>query len=137
MNVCVNVSYSEGGFLSSFRLVNFSLDTLKLCCWVYIFFPFLNTQFICIKGWEIVFLFFSYSKLGEGNGNPLQYSCQEIPWTEEPSRLQSMGSQRVRHDWAGVSETKVLGEPPETTAPWKSKLKLSSSNELMIFHFND
>ena len=23
---------------------------------------------------------------------------QEIPWTEEPGRLQSMGSQRVRHD---------------------------------------
>ena len=23
-----------------------------------------------------------------------------IPWMEEPSRLQSMGSQRVRHDWA-------------------------------------
>ena len=23
-----------------------------------------------------------------------------IPWTEEPGRLQSMGSQRVRHDWA-------------------------------------
>ena len=23
-----------------------------------------------------------------------------IPWTEEPCRLQSMGSQRVRHDWA-------------------------------------
>ena len=22
-----------------------------------------------------------------------------IPWTEEPGRLQSMGSQRVRHDW--------------------------------------
>ena len=22
-----------------------------------------------------------------------------IPWTEEPSRLQSMGSQRVGHDW--------------------------------------
>ena len=22
----------------------------------------------------------------------------EIPWTEEPRRLQSMGSQRVRHD---------------------------------------
>ena len=22
----------------------------------------------------------------------------KIPWTEEPSRLQSMGSQRVRHD---------------------------------------
>ena len=24
---------------------------------------------------------------GEGNGNPLQYSCLEIPWTEEPGRL--------------------------------------------------
>ena len=35
---------------------------------------------------------------GEGNSNPLQYSCWEIPWTEEPGRLQSMGSQRVRHD---------------------------------------
>ena len=24
----------------------------------------------------------------------------EIPWTEEPDELQSMGSQRVGHDWA-------------------------------------
>ena len=24
----------------------------------------------------------------------------KVPWTEEPSRLQSMGSQRVGHDWA-------------------------------------
>ena len=24
----------------------------------------------------------------------------KIPWTEEPGRLQSMGLQRVRHDWA-------------------------------------
>ena len=24
----------------------------------------------------------------------------EIPWTEEPGKLQFMGSQRVRHDWA-------------------------------------
>ena len=35
---------------------------------------------------------------GEGNGNPLQYYCLEIPWTEELGRLQSMGSQRVGHD---------------------------------------
>ena len=35
---------------------------------------------------------------GEGNGNPLQYSCLGNPRTEEPSRLQSMGSQRVRHN---------------------------------------
>ena len=37
--------------------------------------------------------------LGEDNGTPLQYSCLEIPWTEEPGTLQSMGSLRVRHDW--------------------------------------
>ena len=36
--------------------------------------------------------------IGEGNGTPLQYACLEIPWTEEPVRLQSMGSLRVRHD---------------------------------------
>ena len=59
---------------------------------------------------------------GEGKGYPLQYSglensmdCRkelgttgqlslssilawELPWTEEPGRLQSMGWQRVRHD---------------------------------------
>ena len=34
----------------------------------------------------------------EGNGTPLQYSCLENPWTEEPGRLQSMGSQRVGHN---------------------------------------
>ena len=30
---------------------------------------------------------------GGGNGNPLQYSCLEIPWMKEPGRLQCMGSQ--------------------------------------------
>ena len=34
------------------------------------------------------------------NGTPLQFSCLENPWTEEPGRLQSMGSLRVGHDWA-------------------------------------
>ena len=33
-----------------------------------------------------------------GNHNPLWYSCLEIPWMEEPGRLQSIGSQRVGHD---------------------------------------
>ena len=34
----------------------------------------------------------------EGYGNPLQYSCWKIPRTEEPDRLQSLGSQRVGYD---------------------------------------
>ena len=29
--------------------------------------------------------------VGVGNGNPLQYSCWKISWTEEPHGLQSMG----------------------------------------------
>ena len=35
---------------------------------------------------------------GEGNGNPFQSLALELPWTEEPGGLQSMGSQRVGHD---------------------------------------
>ena len=35
---------------------------------------------------------------GEGNDNPLQYSFLENPVEREPGRLQSMGSQRVRHN---------------------------------------
>ena len=34
---------------------------------------------------------------GEGNGNSLQYSFPENPWTEEPSGLWFIGSHRVRH----------------------------------------
>ena len=35
---------------------------------------------------------------GEGNGNPLQYSCLENPMDGGACRLQSMGSQRVGDD---------------------------------------
>ena len=31
----------------------------------------------------------------------------EIPWTEEPGRLQSMGSQRVRHNLATKQEEEM------------------------------
>ena len=39
-----------------------------------------------------------FTPIGEGNGNPLRILARRIPWTEEPGRLQSMGSQRVGHD---------------------------------------
>ena len=35
---------------------------------------------------------------GVGNGNPLQYSCLEN--STGTNGLQSMGLQRVRHDWS-------------------------------------
>ena len=37
------------------------------------------------------------------HGNPLQYSCWRISWTEEPAGLQSIGLQRVRHDWSNLA----------------------------------
>ena len=46
----------------------------------------------------------------------------KIPWTEEPGRLQSMGLQRVRHDWA-TSLHSTLCNPnidarPRKRHPW-------------------
>ena len=50
---------------------------------------------------------------GEWNGNPLQYPARRIPWTEEPSGLQSMGLRRVRHDsgnWAHTHDNAWFGK---------------------------
>ena len=41
---------------------------------------------------------------GEENGSLLQYSCWEIPWSEEPSRLQSKGTPSDRCDLATEHE---------------------------------
>ena len=45
--------------------------------------------------WEIApgvykLLILCVNHIGGGNGNPLQDSCLENPWTEEPGGLQSM-----------------------------------------------
>ena len=44
----------------------------------------------------------------------------KIPWTEEPSRLQSMGSQRVRHDWAAhfCFSLSCIGEGNSNILQW-------------------
>ena len=39
---------------------------------------------------------------GEGNGYPLQYSCLENSWTKEQGGLQSVGLQRVGHNWETI-----------------------------------
>ena len=44
----------------------------------------------------------------EGPGNPLHSSCWEIPWTEEPGGLQSMGLQRVGHDLATKEQEQCI-----------------------------
>ena len=46
---------------------------------------------------------------GEGNGNALQYSYLENPMDRGDCRLQSMGSQRVRHNWVTSLSLSFLG----------------------------
>ena len=50
--------------------------------------PAMQETWVQSLGWE--------DPLEEGMAT---YSMGESPWTEEPGRLQSTGSQRVRHDW--------------------------------------
>ena len=35
----------------------------------------------------------------------------KIPWAEEPGGLQSIGSQRVRHDWLSSSSMSLFSFP--------------------------
>ena len=34
-----------------------------------------------------------------------------IPWTEKPCGLQSIGSQRIRHDWVAFTFTFIISAP--------------------------
>ena len=43
----------------------------------------------------------------------------KIPWIEEPGGLQSMGLQRVRHDWATNTYLDVIKEPVK----WRNGIK--------------
>ena len=45
---------------------------------------------------------------GGGNGNPLQYSCLGNSIDRDPDRLQSIGLQRVIHNWACIHASRSL-----------------------------
>ena len=47
----------------------------------------------------------SKDPLEEGMATHSSTLAQRIPWTEEPGRLPSMGSRRVRHDWNDLAHT--------------------------------
>ena len=46
--------------------------------------------------------------LEEGMATHSSVLAWRIPWTEEPGRLQSTGSQRVRHDWIDLAQALVI-----------------------------
>ena len=52
--------------------------------------PVMQETRVCSLGWE--------DPLEEEMATHSSILAWEIPWTKEPSKLQSMGLQRVRHD---------------------------------------
>ena len=76
---------------------------------------------------------FSLSCIGEGNGNPLQCSCLEIPGTGEPGGLLSMGSHRVRHDWSDLAAAAVHDER-SFPCLWGKKMNSLTNN---VHHFSN
>ena len=57
-----------------------------------------------------------------------------IAWTEEPIMLQSMGSQRVRHDWA-CTHTQVLNkENLGITIPGRSQIRFQKRQRWVPVH---
>ena len=65
-----------------------------LIFWVWLPRWFSGKEFTCQAGDSDSIPGFGRSP-GEGNGNPLQYSCLENHMTEEPGGLQSMGLQEL------------------------------------------
>ena len=59
--------------------------------------------------WEALVWFLVWEDpLEEGIVSQSSILARRIPWTEEPGRLQTMGSQRIGHDWATDSFTTNL-----------------------------
>ena len=54
--------------------------------------PAVQKTWVQSLGWD--------NPLGKEMANHFNIVAWKIPWTEEPGGLQSMGLQRVRHDWA-------------------------------------
>ena len=69
-------------------------------------------------GWE--------DTMEEGMATHSSTLAWKIPWTEEPGRLQSLGSQRVWHDW--VNEHTHT----HTHTQWKYKVPLTSQHNTVV-----
>ena len=76
------LSYPHFSFMLSYSLVVQMIKNL----------PAMWETWVWSLGWE--------HPLEEGMATHSSILAWRIPWTEEPGGLQSMGSQRVGHDWA-------------------------------------
>ena len=76
---------------------------------------------------------FSFSCIGEGNGNPLQCSCLENPrdGVGGPGGLPSMGFHRVGHDWSNLAAAAywgTLSKSPHLSRPQFPTWKIEELN---------
>ena len=76
---------------------------------------------------------------GEGNGNPLQYSCLEIPQTEEPGGLQFTGLHESGMTWwRNNKEDSLPSLPYSRLGFWKAsptpQFKSINSSVLSLLH---
>ena len=62
--------------------------------------------------------------LEEGMATHSSILAWRIPWTEEPGRLQSMGSQRVRRDWSDLVCMRVLSSGKTTKCGQDNNLSM-------------
>ena len=58
----------------------------------------MTEQFLGIHPRELKTHILPYDPLEKAMATHASTLAWKIPWTEEPGRLQSMGSQRIRHD---------------------------------------
>ena len=58
-----------------------------------------------------------------------------IPWTEEPGGLQSIGSQRVRHDWSDLAQHRTVGRKLwDITGTQRWKFFIISGGSTLYWH---
>ena len=65
----------------------------------------LNLMLKILHQFFLVFKEYLWLHVEKGMAAHSSILAWRIPWTEEPGRLQSMGSQRVRHGWATNTQT--------------------------------
>ena len=75
---------------SGWRLCLLYIDKASLVAQTIKNLPAMQETWVQSLGWE--------DALEEGMAAHSSILAWRIPWTEEPGRLQSMGSQRIRHD---------------------------------------
>ena len=76
---------------------------------------------------------------GKGNGSMLQYSSLENSMHGEPGGLQSMGSQRIRHDWVHErahthTHTRCINRKPHPVEPGKVRIHISKHTQTWNTH---